>query len=86
MNQDEVSEIRTQIRRCLVDDVEYGTRKDGQPLKKPKVSQGLFEESNEFGNHNIVDLDMVMEKVDLALYLYSNERPEPGLPAWKPFE
>lgn len=86
MNQEEVGGLRAIIRKCLVEDVEYGTKKDGTPLARPKKSQGIFDEPNDFGNAAIVDLQDVMERVDLALYLYTNNEVEEETPAWKPPE
>lgn len=64
---------KASILRCLTEDIEYGKRKDGQPLKRPKKSQAIFNKREGYQIFNDTDLEMVMDKVVLGLFFLNDE-------------
>lgn len=77
MNKQDIKLAKKKILKCLTEDVEYGLKKDGKPLKRWKVSQALYNKQDGHAIWNDIDLEMVMDKVVLGLYFAmadSNER------------
>lgn len=68
MNKHDVRLAKKKILKCLTEEFTYGHRKDGQPLKRPKVNTPIFNAKEGFQNYNDTDLEMVMDKVILGLY------------------
>ena len=69
MNKSDIRTIKKQIARCLTEDVEYGVnKKTGQPLKRRHTSLAIFDKSTGQQIYYGTDLEMVMDKVILALY------------------
>ncbi len=69
MNKSDVRLAKKKILKCLTEDFEYGTRKDGQPLARPRKNQAIFDKKEGYAIFTGTDLEMVMEKVVLGLYL-----------------
>ncbi len=69
MNKSDVRVAKKKILKCLTEDIEYGINKrTGEPLKKRKISQSLFDKKDGHAIWNDTDLEMVMDKVVLGLY------------------
>lgn len=86
MNRDEADKVRDQIYKCLVEDFEYGTKKDGTPLKRPYKNRPIFLPENDFGTNTIVSLEEVLEKVDMALDFALESETKTTETGWKPLE
>lgn len=84
MNQADADKVRRQIRKCLVEQFEYGKKKDGSPLKKPHKNKPIFVEENDFGTDTIVSLEEIMQKVDMALDFAINEEEGSSNSDWSP--
>lgn len=69
MNKADLRKAKRHILRALTEDFAYGTRKDGQPLKRPHRNQAIFNRSEGHAIFNGTDLTMVMECVVTGLYL-----------------
>lgn len=67
MNKIYVRLAKERILKCLTEDFTYGRRKDGQPLKRPKTNQAIFDPKG-YAVFNGTDLEMVMDAVVLGLY------------------
>lgn len=60
---------KKKILKCLTEDIEYGINKrTGEPLKRRKISQALFDKKCGYAIWSETDLEMVMDKVVLGLY------------------
>jgi hypothetical protein len=68
MNEEDVKLAKKKILKCLTEDFEYGTRKDGKPLKHKRKNQAIFDKKEGWAHFTETDLDMVMERVVLGLY------------------
>lgn len=73
MTKDDVKLAKAKILKCLTEDFDYGTRKDGTPLKRPKKNQAIFDAQKGFACYSETDLEMVMDKVVLGLYFAIGE-------------
>jgi hypothetical protein len=73
MNKADARRVKRSILRCLTEDFTYGRRKDGQPLKRPKRNQRIFDAKQGHAVFNGTDLEMVMEAVVLGIYLSIDE-------------
>jgi hypothetical protein len=73
MDKADVRLAKKSILRCLTEDFAYGRRKDGQPLKRPKRNQRIFDKQGGYAVFNGTDLEMVMDAVVLGLYLALDE-------------
>ena len=67
MTNKEKNFIKNKILKCLTHDVKYGTRKDGKPLKRPKINQAIFDADEGYAVWTGTDLYMVMDAVVLGL-------------------
>ena len=74
MNKEILKEAKRNILRCLTEDFEYGTRKDGAPLKRKKRNQAIFDKDQGFACFNGTDLEMVMDAVMLGLYFTLDDK------------
>jgi len=77
VNREDVKRAKASILRCLTVDFEYGRRKDGAPLKRPRRNQHIFDAKRGFAAYNGTDLEMVMDKVVLGLYFAMADSVEP---------
>ncbi len=68
MNKEDIRLCKKKILKCLTEDFDYGTRKDGQPLKRRKQNQPIFNSKEGFAVFTKTDLEMVMDSVVLGLY------------------
>lgn len=71
MDKEDIKLAKKKILKCLTEEFDYGTRKDGQPLKRRKINQPLFIKEAPFRGEQVfngTDLEMVMDKVLLGLY------------------
>ncbi len=73
MNRADVRLAKSKILKCLTEDFEYGRRKDGQPLKRPKTNLAIFDPAKGYAIFNGTDLEMVMDAVVLGLYFALND-------------
>ena len=69
MDKKDVRLAKAEILKCLTESFEYGKRKDGQPLKRPKMNQAIFDAEAGYAVFNGTNLEMVMDAVVLGLYL-----------------
>lgn len=69
MTNTEIDAATESILHCLTRDFMYGVRKDGRPLKRPKLNQAIFDVESGWPVFSGTDLDMVMDKVVLGLQL-----------------
>jgi len=63
----DIRAIKKQVLRCLTTDIKYGTTKNGEPRKYQYTSMAIFNKNGP-AIWNDVDLEMVMDKIVLALY------------------
>ena len=68
MDKSDVRLAKKKILKCLTRDFTYGRRKDGKPLKRPKLNTSIFDSERGYARFNGTDLEMVMDKVMLGLY------------------
>lgn len=76
MDKADVRRATKAIHRALTEDFEYGRRKDGQPLKRPRRNQAIFNPTKGYAVFNGTDLEMVMDKVVLGLYFAMADTPD----------
>lgn len=76
MNKADARTVKKSVLKCLTTDFEYGRRKDGKPLKRPKKNQRIFDAKRGYAVFNGTDLEMVMEAVVLGIYLAIDEKEE----------
>jgi len=76
MKREELKEIKKNILKCLTQDFEYGTKKDGTPLKRRRKNQAIFDKNDGYAIWTSTDLNMVMDKVVLGLYFTLNDKRE----------
>ena len=74
MKREELKEIKKNILKCLTQDFEYGTKKDGAPLKRRRKNQAIFDKNDGYAVWTGTDLNMVMDKVVLGLYFTLNDK------------
>lgn len=69
MNKEDVRLAKKKILKCLTEDFEYGkNKKTGEPLKRKKQNQAIFNKEKGYAIWSQTDLEMVMDKVVLGLY------------------
>lgn len=68
MNKADVRLCKAKILKCLTEEFTYGRTKTGQPLKRPKRNQPIFNAEEGWQVFIGTDLEMVMDKVILGLY------------------
>lgn len=69
MNKADVRLAKKKILKCLTEDFEYGTnKKTGEPLKRKKTNQAIFDKDQGYQIYHGTDLEMVMDKIMLGLY------------------
>lgn len=60
---------KKKILKCLTEDFEYGrNKKTGEPLKRKRKNQAIFDAKKGYQIFNGTDLEMVMNAVVLGLY------------------
>ncbi len=69
MNKSDVRLAKKKILKCLTENFEYGKRKDGKPLVRPRKNTAIFDKKEGYAIFRGTDLEMIMEKVVLGLYL-----------------
>jgi len=70
MNKSDIRLAKKKILKCLTEDFDYGLNKrTGKPLKRRKINQAIFDKQKGFAIWSQTDLEMVMDKVVLGLYL-----------------
>ncbi len=69
MNKSDVRLAKKKILKCLTENFEYGKRKDGKPLVRPRKNTAIFDKKEGYAIFHGTDLEMIMEKVVLGLYL-----------------
>ena len=74
MKKEELRLAKKKILKCLTEDFEYGkSKRTGAPLKRPKKNQRIFDKDGGWAVWCETDLEMVMDKVVLGLYLAFGE-------------
>ncbi len=69
MKKEDVRLAKKKILKCLTEDFEYGkNKKNGEPLKRKKQNQAIFNKEKGYAIWSQTDLEMVMDKVVLGLY------------------
>ncbi len=69
MKKEDVRLAKKKILKCLTEDFEYGkNKKTGEPLKRKKQNQAIFNKEKGYAIWSQTDLEMVMDKVVLGLY------------------
>ena len=68
MNDNELQKLKEKIMKCLTEDFTYG-----KGTKRPRRNQAIFDPTEGWAVFNNTGLDMVEEKIDLAIKLFKQE-------------
>lgn len=76
MTREDFKKAKKNIIKCLTQDFEYGTKKDGSPLKRKKINQRLFDKEDGYPVYVRATLDTIMEAVVLGLMFTVDDKNE----------
>lgn len=67
MNRNDFKQAKKNILKCLTEDFEYGTKKDGTPLKHKKTNYAIFDKEDGRRVYYDMSLEDIMDAVVLGL-------------------